>query len=135
MMIRNILIFFTIAIVLTGCFRKVPISYTCENYKKSGATELEVKKAMLECGYESPLGDSRNDANNAVIMDRCMEKNGFSDEWYLDYTHGKTFCEDYPTIPACFLPLDQIPDRNVTKRLNSKWCKHKLYRTYPECQP
>lgn len=133
-MIRHILMFLIIGIVFSGCFRKVPISYMYEDYKKAGASELEVQKALLECGYESPLGDSRNDLNNGVIMNRCMEKAGFIDEWYLNYTHGKTFCEKHPTIPACFLPIDQIPDRNVTKRLNSEWCTIK-FPNAKACQP
>jgi len=134
MMIRHVLIFFIIVISFSGCFRKVPISYAYEDFKKAGASELEVQKALLECGFESPLGDSRNDLNNGVIMDRCMEKAGFIYEWYLNYTHGKTFCEEHPTIPECFLPLDQIPDRNVTKRFNSEWCKVK-FPNAKACQP
>lgn len=133
-MIRYILIFIIILISFSGCFRKVPITYMYEDYKKAEATELEVQKALLECGYESPLGDSRNDLNNAVIMDRCMEKAGFSDEWYLNFHHGKTVCEVHPERVACSIPLDQIPDRNITKRLNSEWCKVK-FPNAKACQP
>jgi len=134
-----------LAIVFTGCFQRHPLPYLYEGWEKQGTPhfrteaqkktdEIEVFKALLECGFESPFGDSTNDMNKVALLDRCMIKAGFIDKVYLDYTGGKTWCEKHPNLPACNLPLSQIPDRNVSMRLNSKWCT-KLYPQADACKP
>lgn len=133
-MIRHTLIFLMIAIVVSGCFRKVPLPYSYQGWKKSGANEFEVQKALLECGYDSPIGGGPNDLNPLALCGRCMEKAGFIDESYMKITRGKTFCEMHRNLPNCQLPLDQTPDRNVTKRLNSEWCTVK-FPNAKACQP
>lgn len=121
---KRLLIITLVALSLTGCFRQVRQSYMYEDYAKSGISENEVKQALLECGFPSPFGEMvPMDRNWIVLSDRCMEKNGFVDANYLKLTHGKTYCEKHPEISACHLPLDQIPDRDVVKRLNSPFCK------------
>lgn len=155
-MIRHIFIFTVIAIVFSGCFRG-PLPDGYEKWVNHGHTKHEVGKALLECGYDNSLGGLNADENTGTLAYKCMEKAGFiaskEDAFYkyrpcFDNTGNSSFktcslnpatheltCWEYPLPPACFLPLDQVPDRNITKRLNSEWCKHKLYRTYQECQP
>ena len=119
--------------------------YTYEAYKKKDGypyfrteaqkklDEIEVQKALLECGYPSPIGGGPNDLNELALLDRCMEKAGFIDFNYIN-AFGKTWCEQRPNLPACNLPLSQIPDRNISMRLNSKWCT-KLYPQADACKP
>ena len=141
---RLILLSVVLAIGLTGCFQRHPLPYEYEGWERQGTPyfrteeqkkldEIEIQKALLECGYESPFGDSTNDMNKAALLGRCMEKAGFEDISYQNVSKNKTFCQDYPTLPACNLPLSQIPDRNISMRLNSKWCAK-----YPQadaCKP
>jgi hypothetical protein len=131
---KRLLIIALVALSLTGCFRQVRQPYMYEDYTKPGASENEVKRALLECGFFSPFGGmGPEDINLLVLCSRCMNKNGFIDAGYLKLTHGKTYCEKHPEIPACHLPLDQIPDRDVAKRLNSPFCKEFPQATV--CQP
>lgn len=132
---KRLLIIAFVGIGMTGCFRQTPQIVAYKSWQKNGASEDEVKRAQLECGYSNPLGSSSvpMDDNSIAISSRCMNKNGFINTDYLKYTNGKTFCEKHPEIPACQLPLDQIPDRDVTKRLNSPFCKEFPQATV--CQP
>ena len=85
-----------------------------------------------------------------LYLNRCMLKSGFIDNKYSkeDYNlqcnnpeglycdtdmYGVKHCRPRPQ--ACDLPWDKIPDRNITKRLESVFCKHKRYRTFSVCQP
>lgn len=131
---KRLLIITLVALSLTGCFRQVRLKYRYEDWTKPGASEDEVKRALLECGYSGPFGgELPTDQNSRALSNRCMNKNGFINTGYLEVSHGKTVCEDHPEIPACHLPLDQIPDRSVAKRLNSPFCKEFPQATV--CQP
>lgn len=133
-MMRRLLIIALVALSLTGCFKQVRHKYAYENWRKPGVSDDEVKRAILECGYSSPFGgEYPMDDNSIALSNRCMNKNGFIHEGYLMKKYGKTFCEEYPQIPACRLPLDQVPDRHVVKRLNSPFCKEFPQATV--CQP
>lgn len=132
---NRLLLIVLVGISLAGCFRQTSHTIAYKSWQKPGASEDEVKRAQLECGYPNPLGSSSvpMDDNSIALSSRCMTKNGFINTDYLKYTHGKTFCEKHPEIPACHLPLDQIPDRSVAKRLNSQFCKEFPQATV--CQP
>lgn len=133
-MMKRFLIIVSISISLTGCFTQVRQKYAYESWRKPGVSDDEVKRAIMECGYPGPFGgESPMDQNSLALSNRCMIKNGFIQTVYLELTHGKTFCEKHPEIPACHLPLDQIPDRDVAKRLNSPFCKEFPQATV--CQP
>jgi len=133
-MMKRFLIIVSISISLTGCFTQVRQKYAYESWRKSGASDDEVKRAMLECGYYSPFGgEYPMDQNSRALSNQCMIKYGFSQTEYLKLSGGKTLCEDRPEIPACQLPLDQIPDRDVIKRLNSPFCKE--FSQAMVCQP
>lgn len=155
------LIYVCILFIISGCYRTpfAPSSYLYENWcenkrlshsfslgykfdtwcNKSSSGNLEVQKALLECGFKSPLGNDNiyGGINGIIIAERCMLKSGFS--FYAGdlklHCEQQYYQNEPPKYSACELPLDQIPDRNITKRLNSEWCKHKIYRTYKECQP
>lgn len=132
---KRLLIIAFVSIGMTGCFRQTPHTVAYKSWQKPGASEDEVKRAQLECGYPNPLGPSSvpMDDNSIALSSRCMNNNGFINTGYLKLSGGKTFCEDYPHLPACQLPLDHIPDRDVAKRLNSPFCKEFPQATV--CQP
>lgn len=49
-----------------------------KSYVKEGATEEEVKQAMLQCGYPNIAGGNKEDTNfDAEIWERCMFKKGY----------------------------------------------------------
>ncbi|MDD3592985.1 MAG: hypothetical protein PHO65_10115 [Sulfurovum sp.] len=118
-------------------------------------SELEIKTALLECGYPNPFGNPKITAwkisnEQYVVSYKCMLKSGFIDNKYSKENYnlrcnnpkgsfcgtdmyGVMHCQPRPS--ACDLPWDQIPDRSIKKRLESDYCKHKIYKTYPVCQP
>jgi hypothetical protein len=118
--------------------KPAPLPY--ESWVKSGASELDVKKALLECGdpapnttgfiYEKALGMKDLDAqlNHQFLTGACMEKSGFRLRW------GDTiakYCswDRHRHLPAC-QPGAVIPERSVERRLNSWYCKVKTDREY-----
>jgi len=110
---------------------EIPIGFSGE-WIKGGVSKLEKDKAKLECGYThlaSELAPNSSE-DNYFFSFRCMEKSGFS---YYDEKY--TLCEFDPKQQwICDLPLSQIPDRDINKRLNSLYCK-KYAPDSPECQP
>ncbi|MDR2239546.1 MAG: hypothetical protein LBE33_03820 [Zoogloeaceae bacterium] len=107
---------------LSACgkpFSKPPPPYEFERWEKTGVTKEEIKKILLECGYETPFLNGRQNLNEVIIADRCMTKNGYIYLGSYDpcsYSYGKN-------LPGCWLPATEIPDRDISKRLNSKFCK------------
>ena len=141
--------FFTMLVVLFfGCqgfsirnIGKGPLS-NYEIWSMSHQSKLEVQKALLECGYPNSYSFDFNppnikaDMNAYILAKRCMLKAGFIQmEHYQDNLQNRLCNKKYHDYPACDLLWDEIPDRNITKRLESDYCKHKIYRTYPDCQP
>lgn len=135
------------ALLLVGCgsgysIQNIdkPAPYEYESWVKPGSTQLDVKKALLECGkpstspnafiYEKALGikDSDGQLNQQFLTDSCMERAGFAIRW------GDTvarYCswERHKHLPAC-QPGAAIPERSVERRLNSWHCKLKTDRDY-----
>lgn len=156
-MIQRLIIL--IALFVSGCTFKPfqPPTMTYEDWLDDKHSEFEVKKALLECGYPSPFADypSRYHYNTKEFYEKsketftdntyienykCMLKAGFvntrKQSFYCNDSDGLPCVKDPKcpqTPPACDLPLSQIPDRSIKKRLESDFCKK-----YPKadvCQP
>jgi len=149
---KKILVF--LVIFLSSCakpFQPVAPGYTF--WSKPDAGELEVKKAMLECGKPSPdptvqmynfaydLKDDDEQLNHYIMTNRCMESAGYTDR----HTTAEKSCLKYPErtlLPAC-QPNAIIPTPSVERRLNSWYCKIKTDYQYclkhavnpPACNP
>jgi hypothetical protein len=89
-----------------------------EFWERPGASQLEINKAMLECGYQS-LSFENEPLNEGILTRRCMQKSGFRSKSSYSFCR-ETSSSDIP--PACFLPEDQIPERSVERRVNGKQC-------------
>jgi len=135
------------ALLLMGCvgeysIRNIdkPAPEAYESWVKPGATQLDIKKALLECGdpspatnsfiYEKALGIKDNDGqlNHQFLTHACMEKSGFVYRWkytLVDYCSW----DRHKHLPAC-QPSAVIPERSVERRLNSWHCKLKTDRDY-----
>lgn len=96
-----------------------------EQWNKKGVSVLEVKEAMLECGYPNVFSGSLGGGfpdkvlNIYALAEQCMRNHGF----VYSGRFGTT-CEYKPTqyLPACQLNA-VIPTRSVERRLNSPFCK------------
>ncbi len=129
---------FTIAviIVIAGCSIRESHQPPPPEYKlwtKPGASELVVKKALLECGNPSVdpslylakrAGLSVNDMQE---INACMELSGF--KFRYKGHHRADICVRRPQIPAC--QGVNIPRPSVERRLNSEYCKRE--RSYDYC--
>jgi len=108
-----------------------------ELYVKKGADKLEVKKALMECGYPAPYyvtwqGYGLTD-NEVIMHTKCMEKSGFKT---LEYAASSVGCNTFreENLPAC-QPNAVIPSRSVSRRLNSAYCKEWKDEHLPVCEP
>jgi len=127
-------------ILFTGCikssFQPIPPLYML--WKKPGATQLEVKMALLECGKPSPnprgygLNIADISPNDRVLADLCMEKLGFvTQDPFSAYKVVSTCKQSYHVnLPACQTDAI-IPTPSVERRLNSWYCK--LQTDYAYC--
>jgi len=124
-----------ILVGLTGCvrhyFQPPPPEY--KMWIKPGATELMIKKALMECGAPNPRPSANSFTNayrvegdsllNAIIeVDMCMEDWGFVSKWgsvkkVCKLPHNKH-------LPAC-RPGAVAPKSSIERRLNSMHCKKK----------
>ncbi|HEX5539440.1 MAG TPA: hypothetical protein VFX01_06595 [Methylophilaceae bacterium] len=134
---------FCISLFLFGCstyfedvvYRPAPATY--QEWSKSGASTLDIKKSLLECGkpapdtnfeiYERAFNISRYDEisymNKIQLEDICMESAGYI---YSGAYSTKKIClqEKYSHLPACQLGVVKIKP-SVERRLNSWYCKVK----------
>lgn len=120
-MVSDIKFVFIVNIVfLIGCTYKPfqPIPEPWEQWRKTNSTVIDVRRAMLECGWD--LLDPPESNNAAALVYRCMEKDGF--ELFRESRYDPT-CTNYPEMPACQLPKEEVPNRDPAHRLNSKFCK------------
>jgi len=90
-------------------------------FYKDGADNVEVQKAMFECGYENPSTGQVKSDNDAVKAAACMEQAGFKTKEKLLTKEGN--CAWKPELPAC-RPGAEIPKRSVQRRLNSRSCQN-----------
>jgi len=110
-------------------------------WKKEGATEVEVLKALLECGLlPNIMAGRHNNRNEYVTLLMCMEASGFTSTRGSHY-----FCTNYANNPyniavgetylaACQPGVAPVA-RSVERRLNGWYCKRQRYANNPECQP
>ncbi|EJF87274.1 hypothetical protein [Bartonella rattimassiliensis] len=119
--------------VMAGCALEQPSQTAVDAWEKFGADQIEIKKALLECGIQHLDGrfdpeksaDERFNAEESV--NACMIQAGFQDKL------GRVkWCEKYENLPIC-QPDAVIPQRSVERRLNSLHCEE--HKKQPECQP
>jgi len=127
-MIKILLVIITAALVAAclpkNAFAPPPDEY--ETWIKQGASELDVWKAMLGCGFASPFrvmeaypGGERSDEQIAASM-RCMEGIG-----YRQYEQGRPslVCDGWRSrLMACTSDA-AVRKPDVDVRLNSGYCK------------
>ncbi|WP_375617749.1 MULTISPECIES: hypothetical protein [unclassified Bartonella] len=119
--------------VMAGCYPEQPSRTAVDAWEKSGTDQLEIKKALLECGIQHFDGrldtetstDEKFNAEESV--NACMIQAGFQDK-----LGRMKWCEKYKNLPIC-QPDAVIPQRSVERRLNSPHCQE--HKEQPECQP
>ena len=136
---NRVLLVVSFTLVLVACMSMPPRAYEWTFWKKATvANENEVRKAMLECGHELGAGvpfdrdevrrNKRKYVVKDIYVDRCMEKDGFR------YTSELgTTCSRHPDTPECHLPIEQIPSRDISRRLNGVYCTK--FPTADLCKP
>jgi len=110
-----------------------PIPPVFLDWTKPGATILDVKKILLECGWPSPdyprdlWGAQRIDMmmNDRVLARLCVIQSGFATRDLADMKNSH--CYRNPSLPAC-QPGAVIPTPSVERRLKSWWCTQKIER-------
>ena len=114
-----------------GCssnmFQPPPPSFLA--WIKSGVDRLEIKKALLECGHDSPSGfRSGRSYDDQAKASLCMEKAGYR---HIDEPVG--WCTNHPewNLPSC-APGAVIPSPTADRRLSSGYCERK--RSYAFCK-
>ncbi|MGS0514984.1 hypothetical protein ACQR5T_06125 [Xanthomonas oryzae pv. oryzicola] len=112
--------------LFAGCVNFVPFQPNPDEYQMwsaAGASQIDVKKALLECGYPTPFGIVDRElnlfpsSNEVSLMSLCMERSGFV---YEDKNYN--FCKSFRDLPSC-QPGALIPHRELSRRINSKFCK------------
>jgi len=124
----NKLIYIAAAIILTGIAGCAGNSNVDQRWHKRGASKLDIRKAVLECGAPNPFfyehSEFRNELNALASIHLCMVKSGFRyDESSVDW------CRDRPEgrLPVC---NETVPIRSLSRRLESPYCKRRTDRAY-----
>jgi hypothetical protein len=120
-MISVALLFFS------GCFGYKPFQPPPDDqdrWRKSGATNTEIVKALLECGDSSPRarfnGDPGMTPNEIVLSILCMEASGFTSDFD---DSAKGFCQGWSDLKLSGCqPGTKAPTRDVNRRLDSAFC-------------
>ncbi|EJF76889.1 hypothetical protein [Bartonella birtlesii] len=119
--------------IMAGCHVEQSSQTVVDAWEKMGADQIEIKKALLECGMQHFDGHlnteiSLDEKLNAEETERlCMIQAGFHDKLGM-----VKWCEKYEHLPIC-QPNAVIPQRSIDRRLNSPYCKE--HKEQPECQP
>jgi hypothetical protein len=135
---------FGVVFLLVGCAGPARLEY--QVWEKKQETPDDIKKALLECGSFNPFNystwpvsknfsevSSAEGYERAVRVSLCMLESGYQSvsrfRFVCDTKSGKD-------VQAC-KPENAhlIPRRDPSVRLNSAYCKHPIYSTYPACQP
>lgn len=121
-----------VILFLTGCaYNSAPrstFSSKYDNWHKADTNSTEIQKAMLECGYQNAAGET------SLMKMRCMQKSGFKN-W--EETACKSDGSGSRKIvwgTECKVPDEDVPDRNISLRLNSWLCQH-VSKNNILCQP
>lgn len=126
---RSAVLIFFVAGLVSGCIPRsafAPPPYDYETWSRSGATELDVWKAMLDCGYASPFeavadfpGGGRSDEQIVESM-LCIERSGYSH--YVERRNTPVCSQWRRMQPAC-QPGARIVTPDANRRLKSGYCK------------
>ena len=130
------LIVFLVVMTLSGChisskFKPIPDAYLL--WTKPGATELDVKKALMECGKPSPAPSAYGpdvahmSLNDKALANLCMIQAGFT--YHDPFKMNSSYCKLEPSLPAC-QPGAEIPKPSKERRLKSEYCKIKTNYDY-----
>lgn len=119
----RIVVIALLILVVNGCAKPFqPVPPTFKMWQKTGVSEVDIKKALLECGYPTPFGVRGGKAERSVTENEysfsqlCMEESGFK---YRD----RRYCDLVPRLEACQPGSSQfVPKRNINRRLNSAYC-------------
>ena len=123
----------TLSLALTACGKPFQTGWPeFKMWVKPGASDFEIKKALLECGVLNPYypmyDDTRLTLNEVARYQLCMQKDGF-----VYNLQTNTFCRNYPNLDACKPEnTDSIPARDINLRLNSQFCKR--IQQFEECK-
>ena len=137
---KNITTYIVVLILTTACSTRgfKPPPYFYELWQKTGSSELETTKKLLECGASSLYGNpsvslymQMNDVQESDLrlQARCMNNLGYvytSDRGDICSRVGEKL------KPAC-APDAIIPTPSAERRLNSPFCK--VYTKAEVCQP
>ncbi|WP_208441918.1 hypothetical protein [Bartonella raoultii] len=123
----------SVLFIVAGCFLEKPSRTAVDVWEKPGADQIEIKKALLECGMQYLDGRLDTDISldkklNAEETERlCMIQAGFRDKFGM-----VKWCEKHENLPIC-QPGAVVPQRSIDRRLQSPYCKE--HQEQPECQP
>jgi hypothetical protein len=130
-----------------GCAHKPfqPPSPASDNWIKKDGSRLESTKALLECGAPTPwslfsniAGKKVKTSNEVALIELCLLKDGF---FHAEPTFFGVKLEKIS--PTSLYTTDHLmacqasavpPTRSIERRLNSNYCKHRLYSTYEACK-
>lgn len=138
-----------IALLATGCTRynvsniDKPPPKEYQSWHKAGATEIDIKKALLECGAPAPhstdhtysaagIKGNQKIMNHHYLTSSCMEQAGYSHAWWGRTVQASCTDINFPdrkNFPACQLGVE-IPKPSIERRLNSWHCKIKTDYSY-----
>lgn len=114
-----------LASALTACWGRQPFQPPLASFQvwyKPGASPLQIKKALLECGKPHPQGESSppkpmRTANEQAETENCLLAAGYRkpDEY-------SSWCNLQPELPAC-QPDASVPTLSAERRLNSDYCR------------
>ncbi|SHL48010.1 hypothetical protein [Phytopseudomonas punonensis] len=106
---------------LTACWGRQPFQpppFNFEIWQKPGASTLEVKKALLECGSPHPQEDDRP-PNQRAETQSCLIAAG-----YRMPKQYPSWCTLQPDLPACQSGVVP-PSPSAERRLQSDYCRAK----------
>jgi hypothetical protein len=118
----NLLFLVLVGILTSGCSEKIfqPPPPSFKAWSKQGVELIEVKKKLLECGFDTPSGFlSSRTYDDLAFASFCMEAAG-----YKALGGPARWCHNHPdkNLAAC-TPGAEIPTPDINRRLNSEYCK------------
>lgn len=99
-----------------------------DNWHKADTNTIEIQKAMLECGYRNAAGES------SLMKMRCMQKSGFKNWEETACKSDGSSSQKIRWGAECKIPDEDVPDRNISLRLNGWLCQH-VSKDNILCQP
>ncbi|TBU92059.1 hypothetical protein [Phytopseudomonas dryadis] len=116
---RTLSLILLLATSLSACYANPPFQpppFNFEIWQKPGASILQVKKALLECGAPHPQDDERP-ANQRAETQNCLIAAGY--RMPKQYPSQCTLQPDLPTCQSGVIP----PSPSTERRLNSDYCR------------